>query len=280
MSGENCVSDGLFDFSLILEKIKLRRLTNVDKFVGEMKSYICQILKTEPPMIDSKKSKLSKVNGSAKETSVEENSPAFGSLLTGEQIKTLQEDTFAFLDSEIEQKKHIMEKSLNWSALIEQMNALANSNSPHLDVGNRRRLSIFSKKLRDAQLQAVFPTIEADRSSKFNLIAEVEEVVKEMPFDQQNEVDSIPVAVVPVKKTDHEEDTIRCICGILREEGDMIQCDSCKVRFRSKTVMSLNCTMVLYYRYGNTSNVWASSAPLIGAQSIIARSVSHVRFHW
>src|SRR5699024_8670666 len=162
-------------------------------------------------------SKLSsKLNGITKAEeihSVDDDSFAFYSLLTSDQIRTLQEDTFAFIDSEIEQKKCSVEENLNLSD--EQIDILSNSSASQLEADNRKRLSIFSRKLRETQLSTVFKTNDTDKSLTFNLLADVEEeVVNEMPVDQQNDVESMPVAVVSAKKAAHKEETIRCICGI------------------------------------------------------------------
>lgn len=237
MNAENSVSDGLFDFNCILEKIKLRRLTNLDKFIEEMKNYIHQILKTGQPSVHLKKSKhFSKMNGTraVEKLPAEINSFSFSSLLTSEQIKTLQEDSFTYLDSLVEQKMRSAKENLNWSALVKQMDNLTSSRSSHLDLVNRKKLTIFSKRLRETQLSAVFQTKDTNKSSTFNLLADIEEEVhNEVPADQQNDVDSMPVAVVPVKTLAQKEEMIRCICGIMREEGKMIQCDQCEVTLHS-----------------------------------------------
>lgn len=252
MNAESNVGDGLFDFNSILEKIKLRRLTNQDKFIVEMKNYIHQILKTGQPSVHSKKSKhSSKLNGIVKtvDNPVESNSFSFSSLLTNDQIKTLQEETFIYLDFLVEPKKQLSAKeNLNCSALVKQMDNLTSSRSSHLDVVNRKRLTIFSKKLRETQLSAVFQTNDTKKSSTFNLLADIEEEVSnEVLVEQQNDVDSMPVAVVPVRSLAQKEDTIRCICGIMREEGKMIQCDRCEVTLGSFVLFLFQVTNVFYF---------------------------------
>ena len=34
---------------------------------------------------------------------------------------------------------------------------------------------------------------------------------------------------VPKKEETQDEEVIRCVCGVLREEGDMLMCDQCEV---------------------------------------------------
>ena len=34
---------------------------------------------------------------------------------------------------------------------------------------------------------------------------------------------------MPSKQDTEDEEVIRCICGVLREEGDMLMCDKCEV---------------------------------------------------
>ena len=46
---------------------------------------------------------------------------------------------------------------------------------------------------------------------------------------------------VPGRKETENEEVIRCICGVLREEGDMLMCDKCEVCTEPITTCVLAC---------------------------------------
>lgn len=58
-----------------------------------------------------------------------------------------------------------------------------------------------------------------------------------------------------VQNNPHEE-RLKCICGILREEGKMIQCDKCQVNLVISCYLFLLLTFVILNRFGNISIVW------------------------
>ena len=46
---------------------------------------------------------------------------------------------------------------------------------------------------------------------------------------------------MPSRKETENEEVIRCICGVLREEGDMLMCDKCEVCTQPITTCVLAC---------------------------------------
>lgn len=71
------------------------------------------------------------------------------------------------------------------------------------------------------------------RKAYYNARHEASAQIDEIVGETASEADSSETSVSE-KENGHEkdDDVIRCICGLYKDEGLMIQCDKCMVRFR------------------------------------------------
>lgn len=110
------------------------------------------------------------------------------------------------------------------SSIIKRLNEQENNNL-HLNETNRKKMMDYCHKLTEnTSLSSLFP-------SEQNI-----DQVKSSP----EIINGLPKAIVIDPSNHPEEEVIRCICGILKDEGNMIQCDQCQVWQHLECVQQFN----------------------------------------
>ena len=252
---EKNFADVLFTFKPILNQIKATPFIRINLFENEMTNYIQKQLQSlgnyESDNVCHKKVKLSlhkSKNIVPENKTISINTNLCHSTLNNDEIKSFGQSIFTFFNNILKEKKsdidEIMQKTYNYylsiSTLIKHMNKLENNNL-HLNENNFKKMSLFTSKLPEIRLSNIFGSQDMNM---FDLISNIDDEVDNKTVVESNtEIEDLPLVSKPAKRAE-DYDIVRCICGITREEGKMIQCERCEVNL--SLAVSFNFIFIIF----------------------------------
>lgn len=221
---QNIVESGLFSFTPIFNRIKTGHIRRLDSFEKDARKYIDEQfdeLRSDLLNFDSKIKKLkSSINGELDNFNNEnennnlcETNFMIGSVLTPDKIAFVHKKVLKYFKDTLIVKTSEMGNSPAFRDKLSDGFSIVNQSK--LSEENRNKLLEFSSRLNSSATMHLYDLFAFERS------IEKEYFVKSQITPYSASEGQIVI--------DPNEDVIRCICGILREEGNMIQCDKCQV---------------------------------------------------
>lgn len=139
-----------------------------------------------------------------------------------------------------------------------------------------KRLLSYAKEFYEAgseertavdELEKVYDEKKTTEYSSLSLVVPDKSILKVFEPLETNELEL---------KVEPGEDIIRCICGLFKDEGLMIECAKCQVSGASSFMLTFQVTL-LFSRYGNTPNALERTPKW---RTISANVVSRGKWIW
>lgn len=147
-----------------------------------------------------------------------------------EEIDRLESETLRLLGKILQEKRSMIENLTNMKNGISNNSSEIQNNhkeNDRLNLQNQEKYSQFIESLgRPIELFSTLPNsriVESYSLEQKDKLSDSETENTEKNDDEKSKAD---------EDLSKKDEIIRCICGILREEGQMIQCDKCEVNLR------------------------------------------------
>nr|SZF06489.1 Bromo Adjacent Homology (BAH) domain contaning protein [Psoroptes ovis] len=238
LNGYELIDNNLMNFTSLLEQIRMNgKLVSLDLFEKSMILHLKKQfddIRFDVKNVDHLKLKKLKLNGFKDEEYCKTEDSAKNIGLN--EINLIEAETYRLLSNKLEQKYAIIENILHSKMInnvkkkelindsITMINKVKNEledNHEKLNETNQAKLNSFIELLQSNE-----PIPLSDHFSLTRIVESSLPKKKEKLEMNQNKIDDNQLSNIKGK---NPEDIIRCICGILREEGQMIQCDKCEI---------------------------------------------------
>lgn len=248
---ENAIDNSLISFTPLIDQIRAGKLINFDSFERTIISHIKEQFRELRLDITNGNTKLKKLkltrNGFEKTNGKTLKSASdlmstidddFESVrIDCDEIDSMERDAYQLLSNKLKEKQSIIKD------IVEIENNSSNDNDSTLsnciknifgEKFKETRLSEENQKRMKEFIEILVSNDPIQVSEHFFLPRIVESFIpkkKKNENDGNSETTSDSIIQNVQFKEKNTEEVIRCICGILREEGQMIQCDKCEVRW-------------------------------------------------